>query len=40
VEYTVRCKPTNARELLMGARERCNNDWLAPWLDLYISRNK
>ena len=40
VEYTVRCKPTNARELLTGARERCRNDWLAPWLDLYINRNQ
>lgn len=40
VEYTIRCKPANARELLASARERCRNDWLAPWLDLYISRNK
>ena len=40
VEYTVRCKPTNARNLLMKARDRCCNDWLVPWLDLYISRNK
>ena len=40
VEYVVRCKPADARELLTGARERCSNDWLAPWLDLYLNRNQ
>jgi len=40
VEYIARCKPANARELLSGARDRCSNDWLLPWLDLYISRRQ
>ena len=40
VEYINRCKPANARELLAGARDRCSNAWLLPWLDLYISRGQ
>ena len=40
VEFVVRCKPANARELLTEARERCSNEWLAPWLDLYLNRNQ
>lgn len=39
VEYIARCKPANARELLAGARERCGNQWLLPWLELFISRS-
>lgn len=39
VEYIARCKPANARELLAGARDRCSNQWLLPWLELYISRS-
>jgi hypothetical protein len=40
VEYIARCKPANARDLLAGARDRCSNDWLLPWLELYISRGQ
>jgi hypothetical protein len=37
VEYVHQRKPANAGELLAEARERCNNDWLRPWLELYFS---
>ena len=40
VEYVARCKPAKARELLRAAQERCSNDWLAPWLERYISGDK
>ena len=38
VEYIQRCNPPNERELLTEGCERCNNDWLLPWLELYLSR--
>lgn len=38
VEYVVHCKPANARELLAGARDRCANAWLLPWLERLIDR--
>lgn len=39
-EYVHQCKPANARELLVEARERCSNEWLLPWLELYLSRGQ
>lgn len=39
VEYVHQCKPANGRELLAEARERCGNDWLLPWVELYLSRS-
>ena len=39
VEHAARSKPANARVLGTGARARCSNDWLAPWLELHISRS-
>ena len=40
VEYVARCQPASAPELLTAARARCSNDWLVPWLDLYISHKR
>lgn len=40
VEYVHQRKPANARELLAAARERCGNEWLQPWLELYSERKK